>query len=72
MFPDFLWPEHRLVGECDGAMKYTERRDLVEEKVREDAVRETGHRVSRWMGAGPMVRPDELIGRIALALALGH
>ncbi len=70
VFPDFLWPEHRLVGECDGAMKYTERRDLVEEKVREDAVRETGHRVLRWMGADPMVRPDELIGRIALAL--GH
>ncbi|MGV8848734.1 MAG: hypothetical protein ACOH16_04220 [Propionibacteriaceae bacterium] len=68
VFPDFLWPEHKLVGECDGAMKYTDPRTLVEEKIREDAVRETGHRVLRWMGAEPMLRPDELIGRIARAL----
>ncbi len=70
VFPDFLWPEHKLVGECDGAMKYMDPRTLVEEKVREDAVRETGHRVLRWMGADPMLHPDELIGRIAWAL--GH
>lgn len=70
VFPDFLWPEHKLVGECDGAMKYIDPRTLVEEKIREDAVRETGHRVLRWMGAEPMLRPDELIGRIARAL--GH
>ena len=70
VFLDFLWPEHRLVGECDGAMKYTDRRALVEEKIREDAVRETGHRFVRWMGADPMVRPDELISRIARALGL--
>ncbi len=68
VFLDFLWPERRLVGECDGALKYTDRRALVEEKIREDAVRETGHRFLRWMGADPMVRPDELIDRIARAL----
>ena len=68
VFPDFHWPEHRLVGECDGAMKYTDPRTLVEEKIREDAVRETGHRVLRWMGSEPMLRPSALISRIARAL----
>lgn len=67
-FLDFLWPEHRLVGECDGAMKYTDPRVLVEEKVREDAVRETGHRVLRWMGVDPMLHPHDLMGRIGRAL----
>lgn len=57
-----------LVGECDGAMKYTDPRALVAEKIREDTVRETGHRVPRWMGADPRVRPYDLTGRIARAL----
>jgi hypothetical protein len=68
VFADFLWPEHRLVGECDGAMKYTDPQTLVDEKVREDAIRETDHRVLRWMGRDTMVRPDLLIARIARAL----
>jgi hypothetical protein len=68
VFPDFLWPEHRLVGECDGAKKYIDRQTLVDEKIREDAVRETDHRVLRWMGRDTMVRPDRLIDRIAHAL----
>ena len=68
VFLDFLWPEHRLVGEGDGAMKYTDPQTLVDEKIREDAIRETDHRVLRWMGRDPMVRPDLLIARIAAAL----
>lgn len=68
VFLDFLWPEHRLVGECDGGLKYTDPRVLVEEKIREDAVRETDHRVLRWLGKETMVRPDLLMGRIARAL----
>jgi hypothetical protein len=51
-------------------MKYTDPRTLVEEKIREDAVRETGHRVLRWMGADPMLHPDDLIRRIGRALDL--
>jgi hypothetical protein len=68
VFPDFLWPEHRLVGECDGAKKYVDQQALVDEKIREDAIRETDHRVVRWMGRETMVRPDQLIDRIARAL----
>lgn len=69
VFPDFLWREQRLVGECDGAMKYVDPRVLLEEKVREDAVRETDHRVLRWTGKETMVRPDLLMDRIGRALA---
>lgn len=54
---DFWWPEHRLIGEFDGIAKYireryTEGRDAAEiviaEKRREDRLRATGARVSRW------------------------
>lgn len=68
VFPDFLWREQRLVGECDGGLKYTDPRILIEEKIREDAVRETDHRVLRWMGREAMVRPDLLMDRIGRAL----
>ena len=53
---DFYWPEHRLVGEFDGAVKYG-RGDaalppswdtLRQEKRREDAIRATGVRFVRW------------------------
>ena len=60
-----LWGEFT---ECDGALKYTDPRTLVDEKIREDAIREVDHRVLRWMGLDPMVRPDLLIARIAAAL----
>lgn len=57
---DFAWPEFGLLGEFDGLVKYT--RDLarpgervedivVREKVREDRLRATGRRVSRWLWA---------------------
>lgn len=54
---DFLWPDHRLVGEFDGVGKYlreafTAGRDpgevVVAEKRREDRIRATGLRVARW------------------------
>ena len=53
---DFAWPEQRTVGEFDGRVKYGRllRRgqqpgDVVfAEKVREDAIRDTGLRVVRW------------------------
>ncbi|WP_262104064.1 hypothetical protein [Arthrobacter sp. Marseille-P9274] len=55
---DFFWPLQKLAGEFDGAVKYS--RDaylkgdtpagaVVREKKREDRIRATGIRVSRWM-----------------------
>jgi hypothetical protein len=55
---DFGWPEHALLGEFDGLVKYT--RDMtrpgenvdaivVREKIREDRMRATGRRMTRWL-----------------------
>ena len=53
---DFAWPALRTVGEFDGRVKYgrllrpgQEAGDVVfAEKLREDAIRDIGHRVVRW------------------------
>ena len=54
---DLAWPERRTVGEFDGRIKYgrllrpgQDAGDAVfAEKVREDAIRDTGLRVVRWV-----------------------
>lgn len=45
---DFWWESARLVGECDGRMKYASVDDLYAEKRREDALRSEGLQVVRW------------------------
>lgn len=54
---DFWWPELRLIGEFDGAAKYsdpvflagrTPEQALRDEKFREDDLRAAGHGMSRW------------------------
>jgi hypothetical protein len=55
---DFWWPEHQLIGEFDGAEKYSiggqpDGRSsidvLIDEKKREDRFRATGRGFARWM-----------------------
>jgi hypothetical protein len=45
---DFLWDGARIVGECDGRMKYAEPAALYREKLREDEIRSRDFRVVRW------------------------
>lgn len=45
---DFLWEEARLVGECDGRMKYASAADVYAEKRREDDIRAESFDVFRW------------------------
>ena len=54
---DFWWPQFNLIGESDGESKYTDPRYLqgrtseqavYDEKLREDDLRATGRRFSRW------------------------
>lgn len=45
---DFWWERARLVGECDGRVKYLTGDDLYREKLREDALRALGLQVVRW------------------------
>ena len=71
---DFVWEEHRLVGEFDGRIKYGRLLrpgqgpgDAVfEEKRREDMVREAGWGVIRWCW-DDLRQPAELAGRIRRA-----
>jgi hypothetical protein len=69
-FPDFYWPEQRLIGECDGAMKYEDRDAIVREKRREQGLRDEGERFVRWMALDAMLDPTLVVGRVARALGL--
>jgi hypothetical protein len=54
---DFLWDEEKTVGEFDGKIKYgrllkpgeSSEKVIFEEKVREDALRDMGWQVVRWL-----------------------
>jgi len=69
-FPDFVWPDVMLIVETDGVVKYNDRRDLVAEKEREDALRELGYRFIRVLAKDIMLRPEWVIERIRRALEM--
>jgi predicted transcriptional regulator of viral defense system len=74
---DFCWEEQRLLGEFDGLVKYAKLLRpgqspsdvVVEEKMREDRLRELGWRVIRWVWAD-LQQPELLAGRLRRALDL--
>ncbi|WP_051209403.1 hypothetical protein [Propionicicella superfundia] len=69
-YPDFLWPEHGVIGECDGAVKYASDPDaIVREKLREQALRDAGFLVVRWLAVEIMTRPGVVVERVERALA---
>ncbi len=70
VYPDCYWEDRRLVGECDGAVKYQDSRGYVAEKDREQMLRDMGYAVVRWQVREIMVRPLVVMDRIARAL--GH
>jgi very-short-patch-repair endonuclease len=45
---DFLWPEFRLIGEADGAVKYRSADDVMAEKERHGDLGDAGHGLVRW------------------------
>lgn len=68
MFVDFCWPWLQLIGEFDGAGKYTREQMtqgrsvaevVLDEKRREDRLRALGWRVVRW-GWDDALRPERL------------
>lgn len=61
---DFAWPEHRVIGEADGLLKYADRRDLLAEKAREDDLRRAGWVVVRWAWADITRTPNLVIARL--------
>ena len=74
-FADFWWERHRLVGEFDGRIKYSDdpERAIWDEKLRENELQEIGERLVRWTWADlvavtPFIRRLEAAGpRRALA-----
>ena len=72
---DFAWEDVRLVGEFDGRVKYgrllrpgqTPGDALFEEKLREDAIRDTDHSVVRWCW-DDLSQPSALGTRVRRAL----
>jgi very-short-patch-repair endonuclease len=65
---DFLWERHRLIGECDGAMKYGDPQAIVKEKRREQVLRDRDFGFVRWEATESVLRPDRMLGRIERAL----
>ena len=63
-YVDMYWPELRVIGEADGAVKYTGREVLVAEKLREDRLRALGLSVVRWDWNEIFTRPQEVATRI--------
>lgn len=64
-YADLLWPQTRQIVEIDGAEKYEDRRDLVAEKRREDAIRAAGYPVRRIMAGDLWITGIGTTGRRA-------
>lgn len=71
---DFLWPEHRVIGECDGFGKYFDglppaetKNRLAKEKDRDAELMALGYRVLHWRWRDIM-EPHLLAGRIRRVL----
>ena len=70
VYPDFWWPEQNLIGECDGAVKYNDANAYAMEKEREQALRDLGHGVVRWLAKEIMARPQVVVDRVSRDLGL--
>ena len=75
---DFWFEGTATIGEFDGLVKYGSipdgpdaRSALIDEKLREDSIRDEGGIVARWIWRD-LHRPDELAGRIRRAIELGR
>lgn len=68
-YPDCLWEEFGVIGECDGAVKYAEASAFVLEKEREQVLRDLGYAVVRWLAKEIMLTPWVVIDRITRELA---
>jgi hypothetical protein len=73
---DFAWKAYQTIGEFDGKIKYgresdsaTGSQDVVyQEKLREDALRDLGWQVVRWIW-DDLDRPDRIAARLRRAFA---
>lgn len=66
---DFYWEDLGVIGEVDGATKYAGEQGIIDEKEREQVLRDTGAGMVRWLGKEIAVRPDDVMDRVRRALA---
>lgn len=67
-YADMAWPDHKVIGEADGLLKYQDRSDLIAEKAREDRLRAQGWIVVRWTWDEMLRRPHVVVARIVRAM----
>lgn len=60
---DFFWPELKLIGEADGAVKYRSAADVMDEKDRHSDLLDAGLHVARWTWRDAWPAPA-FIGRL--------
>jgi very-short-patch-repair endonuclease len=65
---DFFWPEHGVIAEFDGQVKYNDRSSIVSEKLREDRLRELGYEVVRITWSEVLNEPAKVAQRIRAAM----
>ncbi|WP_028709571.1 type IV toxin-antitoxin system AbiEi family antitoxin domain-containing protein [Propionicicella superfundia] len=68
LYPDFYWEEQCLIGEADGRVKYADADAMLQEKEREQVLRDLGFRFVRWLGKEIHLWPGTVMDRIARAL----
>ena len=66
---DMAWHGGRVIGECDGLVKYADPQALYAEKLRQEAIENAGSRVVRWTRTEVLRSPDRLAERVLCALA---
>lgn len=67
---DMAWPDARVIGECDGLVKYADPSVLYREKLRQEAIERAGWRVVRWTHADIVRSPAAVAQRVHRALSL--
>ena len=65
---DMAWDDGRVIGECDGLVKYADTRALYDEKLRQEALENAGSHVVRWARTEVVRSPDGLAERVRRAL----
>jgi hypothetical protein len=66
---DMLWEDCRLIGEVDGAVKYSDPVRLLAEKRRQEALEGRGYRFVRWGWAEVVPDPTVMLRRVGRALS---
>ena len=69
-YADMLWDDLGIVGEADGALKYSFGQVVFDEKLREDRIRALGYIVVRWTWDEIMRDPNRVAARILAAAAI--